>query len=315
MQRSTDNRNTGSLLWRVSMKWRAAVDRAVGPLGLTHAQYSLLASLYGLTRTGARPSQRELADFSGLEPIYVSKLARTLEQAGLLARNENPADSRAVQLVLTEHGSDIAVRAIAVVRALQAELTAPIGGPGSSRDRELRHILQTLLDSPPTCGGTNEKRSDAMSPTPTLTPSLTGQNIAEAQGAVEALLERVLVGSGSTPHEFVVMRVLLVRGPYESSDALHEFLAGQRQLGLDRTAIAELLAGLQARGLITGSAMGEPGPAQLTPEGIAMHATLAGTVAPVSGQVFADFAPGDLATARRVLDQVIDQANRLRQDI
>src|SRR5882672_7682555 len=88
----------GSLVWRLSMKWRAVLDRAVAPLGLTHAQYSLLASLYGLTRSGARPSQRELADFSGLEPMYVSKLARTLERAGLVERSENPSDPRAVEL-------------------------------------------------------------------------------------------------------------------------------------------------------------------------------------------------------------------------
>jgi hypothetical protein len=47
---------TGYLLWRVATKWRAAVDRAVAPLGLTHAQYSLLASLYGLSRSGTAPA-------------------------------------------------------------------------------------------------------------------------------------------------------------------------------------------------------------------------------------------------------------------
>src|SRR5258706_10880340 len=91
----------GSLLWRPTMRWRAAVDRALAPIGLTHAQYSLLASLYGLTRGGARPSQRELADFAELEPLYVSKLARSLEQADLLTRDTHPQDPRAVALTLT----------------------------------------------------------------------------------------------------------------------------------------------------------------------------------------------------------------------
>src|SRR5215468_8364647 len=91
---------TGYLLWRVATKWRAAVDRAVAPLGLTHAQYSVLASLYGLSRTGSRPSQRELADFTGLEPIFVSKLVRALEASGILVRDEHPSDPRAVSLRL-----------------------------------------------------------------------------------------------------------------------------------------------------------------------------------------------------------------------
>lgn len=37
------------------MKQRVAADRAVAPLGLTHAQYSLVASLYGMQRSGERP--------------------------------------------------------------------------------------------------------------------------------------------------------------------------------------------------------------------------------------------------------------------
>src|SRR6185503_11255579 len=112
---------TGYLLWRVTLKWRAAVDRAVAPLGLTHAQYSVLASLYGHSRAGAQPSQRELADVSGLEPIYVSKLIRALADAGIVVRTTHPADPRAVQLSLTEHGTNVAERAIAIVRALQED--------------------------------------------------------------------------------------------------------------------------------------------------------------------------------------------------
>jgi DNA-binding MarR family transcriptional regulator len=135
----------GYLLWRVTTKWRAAVDRAVAPLGLTHAQYSLLASLFAHSRDGARPSQRELADFTGLEPIYVSKLARALEQRGLLVRAEHPTDSRAVQLALTARGSEVVVQAVAVVRELHERLTEPIGGPNGRRGRELAAILQSLL--------------------------------------------------------------------------------------------------------------------------------------------------------------------------
>jgi DNA-binding MarR family transcriptional regulator len=135
----------GSLVWRLSMKWRATVDRAVAPLGLTHAQYVLLASLYALTRTGPPPSQRELSDFASLEPIYVSKLARALEQRGLIDRTTNAADPRAVQLELTGKGDETVQRAIAIVAELLAELTAPIGGPRSAETRHLKHTLQTLL--------------------------------------------------------------------------------------------------------------------------------------------------------------------------
>jgi DNA-binding MarR family transcriptional regulator len=137
---------TGYLLWRLTMKWRAAVERAVAPLGLTHAQYSLLASLSGLSRQGTRPSQRELADVTGLEQVYVSKLVRALERAGFVERTTHPADPRAVQLALTDAGLEVVDRAIAVVHALQDELVAPIGGTRGPRNRELRETLLTLLE-------------------------------------------------------------------------------------------------------------------------------------------------------------------------
>src|SRR5262245_9349027 len=113
---------TGSLVWHLSLKWRAAVDRALAPLGLTHAQYVLLGSLYRLARTGVRPSQRELADFSGLEAMYVSKLARALEQGELLTREPNAADPRAFHLTLTDRGRDAFDAAFSSVAELHERL-------------------------------------------------------------------------------------------------------------------------------------------------------------------------------------------------
>ncbi len=304
MSRPTENPTTGYLLWRLTTKLRAAVDRVLAPLGLTHAQYTLLASLDGFSRTGAHPSQRELADWTGLEPIFVSKLARALEQAGLIDRTEHPADPRAVQLRLTDDGADIAQRAIVIVHAFQEEFTAPIGGTQSQRNRDLVRTLQTLLGI--------ENRSDPMSPPATLT----GQDVGEAEGALTALLDRVLAGAntGITRSQYIALRVLSLRGPAPSPAALHDYLAGQPQVGLDRPQVAELFQSLEARGLVTGSAPDGPGPTQLTPEGTALNAKLAAAVAALTKRLYADLNPDDLATAHRVLVEVTERANRLRDE-
>jgi DNA-binding MarR family transcriptional regulator len=139
---------TGSLVWRLAMKWRTAVDRAVGPFGLTHAQYVLLATLYGMYLAGARPSQRELADSTALEPVYVSRLARALEDAGLIDRAASAADPRAVELGLTPRGEEVVVQAIAAVRQLHDALLEPIGGPRSVENRRFRSALRALLREP-----------------------------------------------------------------------------------------------------------------------------------------------------------------------
>ena len=142
---------TGFLIWRLSTKWRADVDRALAPLGVTHAQFAVLGALVALSRDGTRPNQRQLAGFTGLEPLYVSRLARALEAAGLVERPTDPADPRAVRLALTEHGRATATEAVAIVRERHAELTKAIGGPDGRRNRELRETLLALLnESEPT---------------------------------------------------------------------------------------------------------------------------------------------------------------------
>ncbi|MET8966220.1 MarR family winged helix-turn-helix transcriptional regulator [Streptomyces sp. NPDC004096] len=148
MSTASEGATPGFLVWRLSMKWRVAVDRAVAPLGLTHAQYALVATLFGMRRGGLRPSQRQLADHTGLEALYVSKLARALEAAGLVDRVRDPADPRAVQLSLTTEGQQVARRAIQVVQRLHEQFLQPLGGPDSARTQAFTDELRTLLGAP-----------------------------------------------------------------------------------------------------------------------------------------------------------------------
>jgi DNA-binding MarR family transcriptional regulator len=144
--------NVGFLIWRLSMRWRAATDRALAPLGLTHAQYSVLAPLYGMSAGGARPSQRELADFTRLDPVYISKLVRALEREGFLTRSVNASDPRAVELALTARGADAVREGIRLVGALRERQTEPLGGNAGPRTAELARLLLELLDAPETDG-------------------------------------------------------------------------------------------------------------------------------------------------------------------
>ncbi|MET8978283.1 MarR family transcriptional regulator [Streptomyces sp. NPDC004539] len=138
----------GYLVWRLANKWRVAVDRALTPIGLTHAQYVVLASLHGMRRTGLTPSQRQLADHTGLEALYVSKLARALESAGLLAREKDPKDPRAMRLTLTPEGRTVTGRAIGVVQTLLDQLLAPLGGQDGERAEAFAAELRALLETP-----------------------------------------------------------------------------------------------------------------------------------------------------------------------
>jgi MarR family transcriptional regulator, organic hydroperoxide resistance regulator len=148
----------GYLVWRLAMKWRTAVDAAVSSLGLTHAQYSVLASLRGMARSDVGPSQRELADHTGLDPIYISKLVRTMEESGLIERSRDPHDARAVRLAVTKQGKLVADRAIAIVGRLMGQLTESLGGQSSERVREMEADLKLLIAASPSKSIQHQKK-------------------------------------------------------------------------------------------------------------------------------------------------------------
>ena len=139
----------GHLVWLLSTKWRTAVDSAVAPFGLTHAKYVVLATLRDVTARGAEPSQRELADFAGLDPVYVSKLAGGLERDGLIERRADPRDTRIARLALTPRGVSVIDDAVAVVRPLMHQLTEPLGGSdGPALEAMARQLEQLLAVKP-----------------------------------------------------------------------------------------------------------------------------------------------------------------------
>jgi DNA-binding MarR family transcriptional regulator len=158
MRKPTDSPppSIGFLTWHLSLRWRAQLDRALAPLRLTAGQYGVLASLFGLSRGGAQPSQRELADFAGLEPMHVSKLIRALERAGFVERAGNPADTRAVQLRVTERGTEVVTAGRRTVLELEEQRLAPLGGRQSPQSAELRDTLLVLLRHSETMRGTAE---------------------------------------------------------------------------------------------------------------------------------------------------------------
>jgi DNA-binding MarR family transcriptional regulator len=135
----------GHLVWLLSTKWRTAVDSAVAPFGLTHAKYVVLATLRDVTARGAEPSQRELADFAGLDPVYVSKLAGGLERDGLIERCADLHDTRIARLTLTPRGVGVIDDAVAVVRPLMHHLTEPLGGTDAPALEALARQLEQLL--------------------------------------------------------------------------------------------------------------------------------------------------------------------------
>ncbi len=116
----------GLLLWQVTNRWQAAQRAALKPHGLTHVQFVLLASLTWLQADGP-VTQRELADHAATDPMMTSQVLRALEQRALIRRSDHPSDRRAVAVVVTPAGAELANRANAAVEACDRAFFARLG--------------------------------------------------------------------------------------------------------------------------------------------------------------------------------------------
>jgi DNA-binding MarR family transcriptional regulator len=132
----------GFLLWQVAITWQRAIRQALEPLGLTHAQFVLLASSVWLTREKGHPpvTQRDIAAHARTDAVMTSEVLRALEKAGYLERLPHPDDARARRIEVTAAGRRLAKRAFPAVEAVDAEFFA-------TATPELRALARVLSES------------------------------------------------------------------------------------------------------------------------------------------------------------------------
>lgn len=293
---------TGYLIWRLSTKWRTQVDRVVAPLGLTHAQFSLLGALSGLRRSGHRPSQRELADHLGMEPIYVSKLARALEKTGLVERPADPGDPRAVRLDLTARGHEVVAQAVTRVHALQIEQLDPIGGAAGDRHREFRETLLALL-------GETSRTHDESEPNVRPRRTFNGREIDIAAAATRAVLDRLLTQAGLSFEEWTTLRAAVLNDAASptriSADVV--FMGPSTQ----RIEVLVNLKNLEQAGLVR-SADDQVG---ITDDGRAVFERVNAAVQRAGDQLVDGISQHDLDAAKRVLGRISERADEVTVEL
>jgi DNA-binding MarR family transcriptional regulator len=128
------------LLARANALSLAAGNAALAPHRLRARSYSVLELAAG----GARPTQRDLAEFLRLDPSQVVALVDELQGQGLVARETDPADRRTKVVVATPLGREVCEAARAAATAAERNLHAGISG----RERELLVDLLRRLAFP-----------------------------------------------------------------------------------------------------------------------------------------------------------------------
>src|SRR5689334_6772586 len=129
----------GFLLWHVTLRWQREIAAALAPLGLTHAQFVLLAAAWWLNSRGEDPNQLSVARQAGTDVKMTSEVLRKLEAKGLVVRTVDVADTRARKIRVTERGGELALAAVTAVEGVDAAFFRAVPDPGT-----LLAMLRTL---------------------------------------------------------------------------------------------------------------------------------------------------------------------------
>ena len=128
------------LLHRLTRRLRRAQAERLAPLGLTPAQERALRLI---TRSDEPPRMTELADRLGIVPRSLTTVIDALEEAGLVRREIDPSNRRAILLRLTDEGAAVRDELREARRRAAEDLFAPL----PPADRELLGDLLARLDA------------------------------------------------------------------------------------------------------------------------------------------------------------------------
>jgi DNA-binding MarR family transcriptional regulator len=134
-----DSAQLADLLHGLTKRLRHTQAERLAPLGLTPAQERALRMI---TRSGEPLRMTELADKLGVVPRSVTTVVDALEVAGLVRREIDPGNRRAIRLHLTERG--VAVRQ--ELRDARRKAAEDLFAPLSDDERATLSELLTKLD-------------------------------------------------------------------------------------------------------------------------------------------------------------------------
>jgi DNA-binding MarR family transcriptional regulator len=135
-----DPAQLADLLHRLTRRLRRAQAERLAPLGLTPAQERALRMI---TRSEEPPRMTELADHLGIVPRSVTTVVDALEEAGLVRREVDPQNRRAIRLHLTDRGTAVRDEMREARRQAAEDLFAPL----TVQDRKALGELLSVLDA------------------------------------------------------------------------------------------------------------------------------------------------------------------------
>ena len=132
-------RSIGGLLSRVKMRLMEALDAELEPLGISAAQYVILANL-----ASGVDSASGLCRSVSYDPGAMTRMIDRLEKKGLVRREPCSEDRRVMRLALTEEGRTVYPQ---LVEKAAKVLNERLRGFSADEVRQLEHLLERMLNN------------------------------------------------------------------------------------------------------------------------------------------------------------------------
>lgn len=140
----------GFRLWKVTNGLMRAIDAALRPHGLTHAQCVVMLGVSYLgpdgagTRDGASARISDVAALDGLDLNHASQVLSRLEAHDLVRRTPDPDDARARRVALTPKGRSLLDSALPAMDDAQDRF---VGALSADERHTLLGLLRTMETS------------------------------------------------------------------------------------------------------------------------------------------------------------------------
>ena len=100
-----------------------------------------MASIHWLTLHKKEVTQIVLSSHTKIDPMTTSTVLRTLQQKGLIQRQEHLTDTRAKTVGLTEEGKKIVKKAVVTVESFDRQFFSVLGNETGEFNKKLMQLL------------------------------------------------------------------------------------------------------------------------------------------------------------------------------
>lgn len=131
----------GFLLWQTTLIWQRLIKKALEPFDINHPQFVILATLLWYSAHSYDTTQINIATWTKLDKMTVSKSIKYLISAGYVNRVEHKVDTRAKSVSLTTKGKSLIKKVIPIVEQVDSEFFGRLSGASQQSALKILSVL------------------------------------------------------------------------------------------------------------------------------------------------------------------------------